>query len=218
MSGPSTTPKVGIKYLLFDLTVVTILLAVLFQYLRLEDNGEIPIQQNESRQHQESIKANDDKQVQSNQIFSVGEIVELYDAVKSNVALPVVITEIKNSGSSDNRDVTYNLLSYNSKSGIPIQNVGSAFIHPYEVLPLGTEARCWVKEGTNPIPCTILSHHGKKGSDLTYGVSYYDEDEDSSRSTLILRSLSYERIQRRRMEVEAPLTKGEWLEKQRVRG
>ena len=45
MSGPSTTPKVVIKYLLFDLTVVTILLAVLFQYLRLEDNGDIPIQQ-----------------------------------------------------------------------------------------------------------------------------------------------------------------------------
>ena len=211
------TPKFSIQYLLFDVTVITILLAVIFQYL-LDDNGKIPIQQkNESsRQQQGWIKANDDK-VQSNHIFGIGEIVELY-ADKSTVALPVVVTEIKNSGRSSDPHggIMYNLQSYYSMGGIR-ENISSMFIHPYEVLPSGAEARCFIKGGKNPIPCTILAHHGKKGNDLTYDVSYPDED-NCSRSTLIHRSLSYSRIQRRRMEVKSSgMTKGEWLEKQRAR-
>ena len=112
------TPKFSIQYLLFDVTVITILLAVIFQYL-LDDNGKIPIQQkNESsRQQQVWIKANDDK-VQSNHIFGIGEIVELY-ADKSTLALPVVVTEIKNSGRSSDPHggIMYNLQSYCSTNG-----------------------------------------------------------------------------------------------------
>lgn len=212
------TPKFSIQYLLFDVTVITILLAVIFQYL-LDDDGKIPIQQkNESsRQQQAWIKANDDK-VQSYHIFGIGEIVELYSD-KSTVALPVVVTENKNSGgssSSSDGGVLYNLRSYTSMGGIR-EDISSKFVHPYEVLKEGTEARCFIKEGKNPVSCTILSHHGKKGNDLTYDVSYPDED-NCSHSTLILRSLSYSRIQRIRLEVKGSgLTKGEWLEKQRAR-